>query len=125
MLSLLLHMHQPDYRDPRTRAPGLPWVRLHATRGYRDVPRIIAETGARVTVNVVPSLVDQWDHYARGGSDPWLDLARRAADTLDAEEAHWMRLHLFAGHPSTYRWFARWGELRARNDAGERFDVAD
>lgn len=124
MLSLLLHMHQPDYRDPATGAPCMPWVRLHATRGYRDVPRVVAETGARVTVNLVPSLLDQWEHYALGGSDPHLDLARRRAQDLEPHEVHWMLSHFFAGNEGVYTWFPAWGDLRARRDAGERFSVA-
>ncbi len=123
MLSLLLHMHQPDYRDPRTGAPTMPWVRLHASRGYRDVPTVIAATGARVTVNVVPSLLDQWEHYARGGSDTHLDLARRPADSLEPHEAAWVLRNFFHGNPSSFAWFPAWGELKARHEAGERFDV--
>ena len=38
-VALLLHMHQPDYRDPRTGRPGMPWVRLHAVRGYTEALR--------------------------------------------------------------------------------------
>ncbi|MFZ5481444.1 MAG: glycoside hydrolase [Myxococcota bacterium] len=122
MLSILLHMHQPDYRDPRTRAPSMPWVRLHATRGYRDVPVWARETGARVTVNLVPSLIDQWEHYARGGTDPWLVLARRPADTLEAHEREWLLERFFAGHEGIFHWFAPFGELRARRRAGAVFD---
>ncbi|MFM2246965.1 MAG: hypothetical protein RL071_3039, partial [Pseudomonadota bacterium] len=35
-IALLLHMHQPDYRDPASGEPIMPWVRLHAVRGYTD-----------------------------------------------------------------------------------------
>ena len=33
----LWHLHQPEYRDPQTGQPLLPWVRLHATRAYNDM----------------------------------------------------------------------------------------
>jgi alpha-amylase/alpha-mannosidase (GH57 family) len=125
MLSLLLHMHQPDYRDPSTGEPSMPWVRLHATRGYTDVPAIVRETGARVTLNLVPSLLDQWDHYARGGLDPHLRLSRRPADSLEPHERDWVLQNFFAGNPGAYTWFPAWGELRARRDAGHAFSAQD
>lgn len=125
MLSMLLHMHQPDYRDPRTGAPCMPWVRLHATRGYRDVPKVILETGARVTVNLVPSLLDQWEHYALGGSDPWLTLSRRRAEELEPHEIAWLLANFFAGFPGAFHWFPAWGELKARHAARDRLSAQD
>ena len=124
VLSLLLHLHQPDYRDPRTREPTLPWVRLHATRGYRDVPRVIRETGARVTVNLVPSLLDQLDYYAAGGSDAWLRLAAAPPEALVPHEREWLLGHFFVGNPRIFGWFPAFGELRARREAREPFDDA-
>ena len=87
MLPILLHMHQPDYRDPVTGDPVLPWVRKHALRGYRDVPWILKKTGARATVNLVPSLLDQLDHYAAGGSDPLLRLLESPLASLTRGDA--------------------------------------
>ncbi|MSQ02533.1 MAG: hypothetical protein EXR71_11710 [Myxococcales bacterium] len=125
MLSILFHMHQPDYRHPRTGVPIMPWVRLHATRGYRDVPRLILETGALVTVNLVPTLLEQLDQVAAGGSDTHLELCKRAADTLSAAEAAWLVQHGLHGSHRAFEWLSGWGALRARRDRGERFGVAD
>ncbi len=125
MLSILLHMHQPDYRHPRTGVPIMPWVRLHATRGYRDVARLILETGAQVTVNLVPTLLEQIDQYANGGSDIHLELCKRAADTLSAAEAGWLVQHGLHGSHRAFEWLSGWGALRARRDRGERFGTAD
>ena len=36
----------------------MPWVRMHALRGYRDVVLDTIAEGAAVTINVVPSLLD-------------------------------------------------------------------
>ncbi len=124
MHALLLHMHQPDYRDPATGEPTMPWVRLHATRGYFDVPSLIIKHDARATVNLVPSLIDQWEHYARGGKDPHLRLCERPADSLEPFEIDWMLEHFFHGAPVSFMWFEAWGELRARRDARERFSAA-
>ena len=123
MPALLLHMHQPDYRHPATGVPIMPWVRLHATRGYRDVPRILAETGAAATVNLVPTLVEQLDRYAAGGSDVHLDLCRRPAETLSPAEAAWVVEHGLHGSPRAFGWFPGWGALRRRRERGDAFDV--
>lgn len=65
----------------------LPWVRLHATKDYLDMPLMAArhET-TRVTFNLVPSLLDQLDSYVSGGSDPHLELSHIRADTLSNEQ---------------------------------------
>ena len=36
-IAVLWHHHQPDYRDPSRGRPVMPWTRLHALRGYRDL----------------------------------------------------------------------------------------
>ena len=49
----LWHLHQPEYRDPVSGQPVLPWVRLHSTRAYNDMVRWIAAptlTGCPATV---------------------------------------------------------------------------
>ncbi|MBM4391721.1 MAG: glycoside hydrolase [Deltaproteobacteria bacterium] len=125
MLTLLLHMHQPDYRHPATGQPIMPWVRLHATRGYRDVPRIVAASGARVTVNLVATLTEQVDRYVAGGSDLHLDLCRAPASDLADAERRWVLEHCFHGSPRAYGWFRAWGELRRRRDAGDHFTAQD
>ncbi len=112
-------MHQPDYRDPVTGVPVMPWVRLHALRGYTDLPSIVKDTGARVTLNLVPSLVEQLQRAVSGGSDPWRDAVARPAEALSPEEARWCGEHLIAGSPGSFRWFPAWGGLKQKRDAGE------
>src|SRR5947208_1250674 len=67
ILLFLWHHHQPYYRDPATGGTALPWVRLHATKDYFGMARLLQEfPGVRATFNLVPSLVDQWQRYAAG-----------------------------------------------------------
>ena len=56
---ILWHMHQPDYRDPVSDQTLLPWTWLHGLKDYGEMLETIAETGARVTVNLVPTLLEQ------------------------------------------------------------------
>jgi alpha-amylase/alpha-mannosidase (GH57 family) len=72
----LLHMHQPQYVDPRNGRAMLPWVRLHGARGYLDVARLLSEFGnIKLTVNFVPSLVQQLEEVVGGAVDEWLRIA--------------------------------------------------
>lgn len=113
-VALLLHMHQPDYRDPATGRPGMPWVRLHAARGYTDVAALALERGARLTVNVVPSLLEQLQHYADGGTDRWEDLSRVPAEELRPSEISFVRARFVHGNPAMRGASGRYRELEAR-----------
>ena len=83
-LAILWHLHQPDYRDPDTGVPVMPWVRMHSLRGYRDLAVESRDDGVPVTLNIVPSLLDQILYYAEGGTDRHLTLTERPADSLAA-----------------------------------------
>ncbi len=58
-ISVIWHMHQPDYRDPISGRVAMPFVRLHALRGYRDVAIWLQESGLEMCMNLVPSLLEQ------------------------------------------------------------------
>ncbi len=87
-LALLWHMHQPPYRDPASGTYVLPWVRLHATRGYLDMARIHERfPGVRATVNFSPILLEQLEDYAAGRArDRFQELSARAPGDLTEEE---------------------------------------
>ena len=87
-LSLLWHMHQPQYRDPETGKYVLPWTRLHATKDYYGMIKLFDEFPAfHATFNMVPSLCLQLEEYASGKFDePWFNLAFKRADELTRED---------------------------------------
>lgn len=122
-LALLWHLHQPDYRDPETGVPEMPWARLHALRGYRDMVLDTVALGAPWTLNVVPVLLDQLDRYAAGGSDPHRDLSGVPTADLSADARAALCAQLVGGHPGMRAAYPRWVALAARLDAGERLDV--
>ncbi len=113
-VALLLHMHQPDYRDPHTGRPTMPWVRMHASRGYTDVPAMLAAHGGRATVNVVPSLLDQLLQYRDGGTDRWEELSRMPAEDLSGADKAFIRRRFVHGHPNMRRGSRRYQELESR-----------
>ena len=117
-IAMLLHMHQPDYRHPTTGVPVMPWVRLHACRGYIDVAALLEETGAAVTVNVVPSLLEQLQYYADGGTDAWEEHSRVPAESLTEAQRAFVCAHFFHGHPAMRKVSQRYQELERRVGAG-------
>lgn len=113
-LALLLHMHQPDYRHPTTGEPVMPWVRLHAVRGYTDVPTLALEQSASFTMNVVPVLIDQLEAYAGGTTDRWERLSRIPAEALSLEDVKFLRERFFHGHPTMRQGSPRYRDLEQR-----------
>src|ERR1700693_4424092 len=89
-------MHQPYYKDDLQNQFLLPWVRLRCAKDYYKMPALLADYPAiKQTFNLVPALVAQVQDYADGGSsDVYLELARRPASELSADErafvARWM-----------------------------------
>ncbi len=94
-------MHQPNYREPHSEHLSMPWVRLHALKDYLDMPLTAGEyENVKVTFNLVPSLLDQFDLYLNGGTDRHLELSRAGVEQLPAH----LRLELlesfFTANPS-------------------------
>ena len=87
-LVVLWHMHQPQYRDPETGCYVLPWTRLHATKDYYGMVKLMEEVpGFHATFNMVPSLCMQLEEYASGNfKEPWFHLAFKHADELTRED---------------------------------------
>lgn len=84
-VALIWHLHQPDYRDPATGQPILPWVRLHAVKDYLDLVTLGADyPTVRQTFNLVPTLMAQLDAYGRGACDRHMALALQTPDQWDA-----------------------------------------
>jgi alpha-amylase/alpha-mannosidase (GH57 family) len=122
-VGVLWHLHQPEYRDPVTGVPVMPWTRLHTLRGYRDLLVESIETGVPWTVNIVPGLWEQILYYAEGGEDEHLTLTRIPADALTAAQVDRIRRTFPAGHP-TMRDTPRYRALEDVLAAGQRLDVA-
>jgi len=93
MLSVcfLWHMHQPYYVDPATQTALMPWVRLHAVKGYWDMVHLVEEyPRMRASFNLTPVLVKQIEELASGEvRDEWLEWTRTpAADLTEAQRVH-------------------------------------
>jgi alpha-amylase/alpha-mannosidase (GH57 family) len=84
-LVILWHMHQPFYKDLVSGRYEMPWVRLHGTKDYYDMVAILDQyPNIKQTFNLVPSLLEQIEEYARGEAvDEHLELSRKPASSLD------------------------------------------
>jgi len=96
-LAFVWHMHQPDYRDPTNGVHLLPWVRLHAARGYTDIAAVTAEFPQfRQTINFSPVLIDQiLDLMENPEMDYFHDVAMKPVDELNNGEKDFLLRHCF------------------------------
>jgi alpha-amylase/alpha-mannosidase (GH57 family) len=101
-ICILWHMHQPDYRDPVSGQTLLPWTWLHGVKDYGEMLETIAETNAHVTINLVPSLLEQLERYANGSDqDRWLELASQDPAQLNGGERQFIVEQFFSVNEET------------------------
>jgi alpha-amylase/alpha-mannosidase (GH57 family) len=84
----LWHMHQPYYVNPVLRTAMMPWVRLHAVKGYLDMISVVREfPDIRVNFNMTPVLLMQIQELAEQKvRDLWMDWSRKPAAHLEEHE---------------------------------------
>jgi len=102
-LAFFWHMHQPYYRDPATEEYTLPWVRLHAVKGYYDMISILADYPAiEQNFNLVPSLLLQLREYEGGRvKDVFFAHSRKNAEDLSLDEKKFLLANFFMGNWET------------------------
>jgi alpha-amylase/alpha-mannosidase (GH57 family) len=85
-------MHQPDYGNIQTGDIYLPWTRFHAIKDYFDMAALVDQTpGMRMTINIVPSLLDQLKIYGEGmARETYAALALKNAGDLDQGEMEFL-----------------------------------
>jgi alpha-amylase/alpha-mannosidase (GH57 family) len=86
----LWHMHQPYYVNPLTKTAMMPWVRLHAVKGYLDmIDMVRRHPDLRASFNFTPVLLKQLLELSGGEvSDLWEQWSRKPAEELsDFEKA--------------------------------------
>lgn len=113
-VAILWHMHQPYYRHPQTSEFVLPWVRLHASKDYLHMARLLQEfPGLKANLTIVPSLRDQLDDYARGAEDEDVRITLRAVDgsLTVAEREHILGRFFSIHHQNVIRRHAEYQRL--------------
>src|SRR5581483_3544735 len=127
-LCFVWHMHQPFYKDLMTGEYRLPWTRMHALKDYYGMVRILADfPEVRQTFNLVPSLFVQIEEYASGkASDPFLDVALKAAEDLSEAEQEFLLRYFFQATSIVIGRYPRYRELFEQSQRARRtFSVQD
>ncbi len=121
----LWHMHQPLYLDPFQDQFCMPWVRLHAVKAYTDMVAVLeSNPEARVTINLVPSLLYQIEDYLAGKSDDFLDVSRKPSSELSPEDKDFILTRFFSCHwPTMVDPYPRYSQLLSLR--GRKFDPAN
>ena len=119
----LWHMHQPYYVNPSTKTAMMPWVRLHAVKGYLDMVSILKEfPGVKVNLNMTPVLLLQLKELGEGTvRDLWMDWSRKPAAELEDHERMALLENFFKiNWDNLIKPYPRYWELL--NKRGQRFD---
>ena len=117
---ILWHMHQPYYVNPLTKKAMMPWVRLHAAKGYLDmIDLVTAQPDIRVNFNFTPVLVRQILELVNNEvEDEWENLSRKPAAHLDdAERRHILENFFKINWDTLVRPVPRYAELLAKRGA--------
>jgi alpha-amylase/alpha-mannosidase (GH57 family) len=90
-------MHQPYYKDDLTNKTLMPWVFLHATKDYYDIPWYLEKfPNIKATFNLVPSLMAQIEEYINGtANDKFMEILKKEVSLLNAEERLFLEEYLF------------------------------
>ncbi len=126
-VAFVWHMHQPSYRDAFTGESDMPWVRLHAVKGYFDMPLILEDCApAQATFNLTPALVQQILFYQQGKmKGTFLRISQKSAGDLDEAELAFLLRNFFLCNWDTmirpYPGYARLLNKRGTRIAGKDF----
>src|ERR1035438_6171150 len=118
MISVLViwHQHQPFYKDLISGDYRLPWTRMHGLKDYYGMVAMLEDVPeARVTINLVPSLVKQIQEYSSGQArDPVMEVAFKPAESLTREDRLFALTWLFqANYEHLIARYPRYRQLHA------------
>ena len=95
-------MHQPDYRPANGGPAILPWVRLHAVRGYLDLASVLEEhPNAHCVVNFSGILLDQLLSYSTEQRDVFAELSLRDPADFTGDEVQFVLDNVFSAKSRT------------------------
>lgn len=116
-VNFLWHMHQPYYKNVSTGKYIMPWVRLHGTKDYLDMPLLLERyPNVKMNFNLVPSLLEQIVDYAQNDAkdDLLLLSEKRAEDLTDAEKIAILSKFFMANPENMIKPYPRYKELSDR-----------
>lgn len=122
----LWHYHQPPLVLPATKKQVEPYVRLHALRGYHDMPRWAEEKGIPACFNFSGTLLEQLELYALGGTDIFLDHTLVSARKLTPPQRSFILDNFFnTDLEHSIKPYPRYFELYLKKQRGKNFTERD
>ena len=121
-------MHQPYYRNLLTGESALPWVRLHGTKDYLDMVKILEKFPAiHQTFNLVPSLLEQVEDYVNNNvKDIWLELSLKPAKELTQKDKDFILSNFFSiNREKVISCHPRYYYLYFKKTEGGQFETQD
>ena len=113
-LAFLWHQHQPYYKLVNENRFLMPWVRLHGTKDYLDMPLLLKDyPDVKANFNLVPSLMEQINAYVNDGAkDRILELTLKKARELNEDERlEVLQLFFMASYENMIRKFPQYDYL--------------
>lgn len=113
-LAFLWHQHQPYYKNNADNSYLLPWVRLHTTKDYWGMVRILRDfPNIRQNFNLVPSLLLQvQDYLSQNAREAMLDLSLTPAAKLkESDKSYILRYFFYTNKENLIARFPRYWEL--------------
>jgi alpha-amylase/alpha-mannosidase (GH57 family) len=127
-LLFLWHMHQPIYKDYASGKYQLPWVYLHTTRDYYEMPHLVQPFDRiKATFNLTPCLIEAIRDYARGeADDEWLKHLQKLPEQMSEEEKRFLLANFFFVDSDRYiEPQPRYKELFLKRGRPEAFSPAE
>jgi alpha-amylase/alpha-mannosidase (GH57 family) len=127
ILLILWHQHQPRYPKDEKGDYLSPWVRLHGTKDYYDMAKILEEyPEIHVTINLTPSLLEMIVDLNNGVMDKPMRLSLKPVKDMTEEEKKYLIDRFFdANWDNVIRVFPRYSELLDKKLRGEIFSDQD
>lgn len=107
-------MHQPYYRDDKDGLTMMPWVFLHCTKDYYDIPWYAEKfPNIKSTFNLVPSLIYQIKLYINNSAnDKLLETLKKHVYDLNEQDIHLLEKYIFlSNEKNMIKPLARYYEL--------------
>lgn len=127
-LAFIFHMHQPYYKNLLTEESDVPWVRMHGSKDYVDMVRILENYPLiHQTFNLVPSLIEQIEDYAgHRVKDKFLELSYKTCAGLNAQDKDFILNNFFMINPEkAIAYLPRYYELYLKKEAHTAFTEQD
>lgn len=117
--------HLPAYGRTESGALDRPWPRLHTTRDYLTMTRLIAEADAKVVLSFSASLLEAIAETATGTPDRAAELTAKPAIELTQEDKDYLDEVFFTASADQIERFPRYRDLADRRAAGRALSSTD